>query len=294
MASILPINPIDSSALMSGGTNSSPNDILGESGEQYQDEHFVMDHLNRFVNSKALENQFDRDYSAKYRSSLLRAVTVCLMIWTALYALDLAKWTSGHRRNIALTLAVRSFDLLLGAGFILASYKLHLRDFVHTGTAIMFLVFGISQVIFGVIENDCLDPTYSISLSFFASIASTVFRLRFLSSVAVNSGLLLSYCILTAAFGAYNSLWDFLVILVILCCCNMLFGTQAFAIEYQSRTAFVNLVKLQQSEVKSNSLLRRMLPLVIINELKQGAEFIAESFPSVTVLFCKIYNFDEG
>ena len=58
------------------------------------------------------------------------------------------------------------------------------------------------------------------------------------------------------------------------------------------RSAFVNEVKLQQSELRSNNLLGRMLPLMIINELKSGNEFIANHYPAVTIMFCKIFNFD--
>ena len=94
---------------------------------------------------------------------------------------------------------------------LIGSYKVKIDTKILRICVAMFIVlFGTSQIVFGLIESDSIDPTYCVMLVLMASMSSSLFRLPFIESVIVNFSLWVIFIILTPAFYAYDTFDNFI------------------------------------------------------------------------------------
>lgn len=160
------------------------------------------------------------------------------------------------------------------------------------------LSFGISQIVFGIWQQDDLDPSFSLILILIPSCSSTMLRQRFIYSISFTFILLVLFILLTVATSAYKSESDFALTIAGLVVANILFSIHAYNREYIIRKNYLTNCQLLQEEQRSQRLLDRMLPQSIITKLRTAADdshenFIYQHYDCVSILFSHIVNFDD-
>jgi len=179
-------------------------------------------------------------YREKYGPSMRKAVVSVTTLWVLLFALDIYKDSVGGRKNIALTLSLRAAVTVFAvSGYLFYRKRVHLEVF----TTVLLLCLGIVQMVFGYIEKNILDPTYSVVILFISTLSATYFRLRFFFCCAVMWSLFIIFILLTKTLDAYETdeipshrYW-FTVVLMILG--NLVYTYQAYDREYWIRRGFL-------------------------------------------------------
>lgn len=82
-----------------------------------------------------------------------------MIIWILFLALDIWKNSQGQRKSFAATVGIRVGVCIVALVVWAASHKEKFRRHIQPFLAMVIIIFGTSQVLFGVIETDTLDPT---------------------------------------------------------------------------------------------------------------------------------------
>ena len=119
-----------------------------------------MNKLLRF-RSRALESHFiSKYYYEKYLSSVRQAIVFGTIVWVLFAATDVLKNRQGQRKNFALTMIVRAISCAIDIVCLVLSYsKPVFEKAMSVIVSVGILAFGTSQIVFGLIEGDTLDPT---------------------------------------------------------------------------------------------------------------------------------------
>lgn len=245
------------------------------------------------VSHPELESDFLRNYVDKYLVAMQKAVLLACLIWFLFILNDILKNEEGQRRLFAATVAIR---VSLVAGAVLCHYvvRSHPPYYQFLVMAVIVL-FGTSQILFGVFEGDTTDPTYSVPVIFIASTSATFFRLRYFYALFCNVSICLIYLVLTVTTESYEGWARLALIMVLLLVGVVIFSLHAFSREYVIRLIFLSERRLAHKQAKSHRLLARMLPPSILNTMMSadGAEqFVFARHENVSVLFSHICDFD--
>ena len=228
------------------------------------------------------------------------SILFSVILWALFILNDVDKNAHAQRQQFVATIVLRALDCLIGVLCYLAlgSRWLSAR---HAGVgpmveqALMFvgmLTFGVSQILFGVWQDNTLDPTYSMFMILIPSMSPTFFHQRFLYTVTFSLTLLLAFITLTTACAAYTSLTSLVTTVCGTAMANALFCLFAYRRERQIRQDFLSARQLAADEAKSQALLNNMMPASAVAKLRAGAEYIYNRHESVTVLFSHIVDFD--
>ena len=256
------------------------------------------------VMRESLETLFLAHYFHKYNTSNRVSIVISTIIWALFVINDSLKEFSAQRHDFNATVALRGADCAVGVliAWALGSRWLHSQP---TNLCSMYeqmlmyaglIVFGVSQVMFGVWQRNTLDPTYSMFMILIPSMAPTFFHQRFLFTCAFSSTLVPLFVILTLATGAYNesatnsSIASTFVGIVL---ANAFFCMFAYRREKSLREDFLSARQLEAEEKKSQALLNNMMPVSAVAKLRAGAEYIYNKHEDVTILFSHIAEFDD-
>ena len=154
------------------------------------------------------------------------------------------------------------------------------------------ITFGVAQIVFGMWDENELDPAYSVIMLLIPSTSSTLFKQRFIFTVVFQFALLFLYIMLTYSFDRFHSAGDLVLTAVGLFFANILFAVHAYRREYKMRKDYLMKMQLEREETRSQNLLVRMLPGSVIAKLREGSDFIYYKHESVTLLFSHIHDFD--
>jgi predicted neutral ceramidase superfamily lipid hydrolase len=158
-----------------------------------------------------------------------RSLLIGTLLWALLIAQDVFENNRGRRAHFEVTISVRICVCVVG--FVL--WWLSHQSIIRSRQAPWVVVSGVmlfvtSHICFGVIEDDTLDPTFSIMVLLISSMTATFFRLRFLHAAAVMWVSLIEFVVITAASGSYSSSQDFLTTSLWLLVGTVVFSLNAY------------------------------------------------------------------
>ncbi len=131
-----------------------------------------------------------------------------------------------------------------------------------------------AQIVFGLWDENELDPAYSVIMILIPSTSSTLFRQRFVFTVVFQFALLCLFVTITYACDRFHSTNDLVLTALGLFFANCLFAVHAYRREYKLRKDYLMKRQLEREEVRSQNLLLRMLPASVITKLREGSDFI--------------------
>ncbi len=136
------------------------------------------------------------------------------------------------------------------------------------------LLARVAQIVFGLWDENELDPAYSVIMILIPSTSSTLFRQRFVFTVVFQFALLCLFVTITYACDRFHSTNDLVLTALGLFFANCLFAVHAYRREYKLRKDYLMKRQLEREEVRSQNLLMRMLPASVITKLREGSDFI--------------------
>lgn len=142
-------------------------------------------------------------------------------------------------------------------------------------------------------DHAALRAQYSVPILLISSTSATFFRLNFMLSTTVNVVMVVIFALLAILTNAYSSSGELVSTIILLGVGAVIFSAHSFNREYFIRRSFLAGRKLQHEERRSHDMLAKMLPEQIITKLKQGATFIYQSHPTMSVLFSHVHDFDD-
>lgn len=241
-----------------------------------------------------LEQLFLSDYYDKYLFAIRRSIIIATMLWVLFVINDIIKNGEGKRRYFGATLALRFGAMALVCLALLVTYSKHFgRRGLSWLVATVVILFGTAQILSGVIEQDTLDPTYSVAVVLISSTSSAFFRLPCWASVSTNAAMYALYVLLTGVTGSYSTGTHFGTTCMWLAIGVAIFSLHAYDREWYIRSSYLAQRRLEYEEHKSQRVLLKMLPASVIAELRTGAEFMHERHSNISVLFSHICDFDE-
>jgi hypothetical protein len=242
----------------------------------------------------SLEDGFLRMFFDTFRRHVQKAILTAVSIW-ALYAInDHLKNEQGLRANYTETLIIRfaNCGIGLGCAAALSTPCIQRRGLLMPVVGFAMITFGVAQIVFGMWDENELDPAYSVIMLLIPSTSSTLFKQRFIFTVVFQFALLFLYIMLTYSFDRFHSAGDLVLTAVGLFFANILFAVHAYRREYKMRKDYLMKMQLEREETRSQNLLVRMLPGSVIAKLREGSDFIYYKHESVTLLFSHIHDFD--
>ena len=256
------------------------------------------------VMRESLETLFLSHYFHKYNTSNRVSIVISTVIWALFVINDALKELATERKDFYPTVALRGADCIIGLliAVALGSKWLHARHLAHHSLYEQLLMyagmtaFGVSQILFGVWQQNTLDPTYSMFMILIPSMAPTFLHQRFLFTCAFSIMLVPMFIILTLATGSYTSTATNSSIastFVGITMANAFFCLFAYRREKSLREDFLSARQLEAEEKKSQALLNNMMPVSAVAKLRAGAEYIYNKHEDVTILFSHIAEFDD-
>jgi hypothetical protein len=244
---------------------------------------------------RTLESGFLADFFDRYWTKVQKGIITAVIIWGLYVINDVQKNAEGLRKNYHETLIIRFANCGLGlmCAAALSTPFIQKRKLLMPVVGLAMITFGVAQIVFGMWDENELDPAYSVIMILIPSTSSTLFKQRFIFTVTFQAALLLLYILITYAFDSFHSASDLVLTALGLFFANCLFAIHAYRREYKMRKDYLAKCQLEREEVRSQNLLLRMLPASVIAKLREGSEFIYYKHESVTLLFSHIHNFDE-
>jgi hypothetical protein len=155
-----------------------------------------------------LEELFRQSYYTRYAHLTRQSMIVLTILWAVFTILDIVKAEQGERADIGATIGIRVFGCCLGVGYVLVASS----DYFHVDNSFAFditsvvvlMLFGIFQIIFGIIEESALDPAYSVVMVLLFACAADFFRLRFVPTLTLCFSTIFMYTLLVTNTGSYK------------------------------------------------------------------------------------------
>jgi len=238
-----------------------------------------------------LESSFQSHFFLKFlvpnRKGLLSFLVSLLLLGIYETLLHLPE-TAHESKIMAVTWLLRLFALLVGAGLYIftythkAIYERMQQPLLTCGWALMGFVLITNLAAF-----DTYEEVYGVTcVLLLLTMTSTFVGLQFRWVMLVSICFLLWY--LSAALIVNNT---FPLLVLFLLASNVLAITASRSSEYYLRWDFIRHLKLQQEERRTRHFLNNMLPLSVIQEIKQDRRFIAHEFPRASVMFSDVVSF---
>ena len=243
---------------------------------------------------QGLESGFLAMFFDRYASYVQKAILTAVVIW-ALYVInDIQKNSEGKRANYHATLIIRGVNCVIGVvcAALLSTPQVKKRKLLMPIVGFAMITFGLAQIVFGLWDENELDPAYSVIMLLIPSTSSTLFKQRFIFTVVFQLALLLLYILLTYAFDKFHAASDLILTAVGLFFANILFAVHAYRREYKMRRDYLLKMQLEREETRSQNLLLRMLPASVISKLREGSDFIYYKHEAVSILFSHVHDFD--
>jgi class 3 adenylate cyclase len=214
------------------------------------------------------------------------------ILFSLFFINDMIKYSNDERSYIGAHIVLRAVAVAI---MVAGSYAVRRCDIIRRGwftVAVCILVLGVTQVTFGVIEENTLHSTISVGVVLIHATTGSFFRLGYLPAAIINVILTVLFAIVTYATQAYTGTGNFLFVLFFLVLSCFFYSHSAYDREYYVRLGYLGERVLEHEEAKTKRVLERMLPAVIISKLRAGAHFVWEEFECVTVLFSHVHDFD--
>lgn len=274
------------------GTDKPKNDqvlTIPNDNKQIMNEHGL-----RFYDAW-LEHEFQLYYSRIYAPTMRMNLTLALVIWFFLPINDYFKNLQGKRLDFEKTMIVWGVAALLQSA-ILAALVMTSKNakFSQPLVACSISIMVVASLLFGEIEKNILDPTYCINVLFAASVASTFFRLSFHVCIFLLWLLLAYYVVFTIKGTEQERIYiqEWSQVFFVLFVGNTFFTWQAYQREYFLRIGWIQGQRVRLEEKKTQSILKLMLPIYIVDQLRAGAALICEKHAECTIMFVHISDFE--
>jgi class 3 adenylate cyclase len=243
---------------------------------------------------KTLEGGFLADFFDRYHRRIIKAILTATVIWALYVVNDVQKNDQGLRKNFQETLIIRFVNCGIGVicAILLMTPFIQKRKLLMPVVGFAMITFGVAQIVFGLWDENELDPSYSVVMILIPSTSSTLFKQRFIFTVVFQAAILTLYIIITYAFDSFHSSSDLVLTALGLLFANCLFAMHAYRREYKMRKDYLMKCQLEREEIRSQNLLLRMLPGSVIAKLREGSEFIFYKHDEVTLLFAHINDWD--
>jgi len=184
-----------------------------------------------------------------------KAIAYGTVTFALFIANDIYKEYQGERAHFAWTIGLRAAITVLGGLCVLLAVSnrwLITEQRLSVLVAAALLLFGSAQIVFGIIESDTLDPTYSGMVLLVPSIAYAFFRLRFVYALVTTWVLFAEFVLLTAVMRTYDTVHNFVVCVVLLLLANSIHTWYSYWREFYIRRGFLINLKIKREERNHN------------------------------------------
>lgn len=235
--------------------------------------------------ARRLETEFQHAQEDFNNNKVMEMMTACSAASLFIFIITVANQTNGSYYFLIPTF----LGVICWAGLRFLPAK-HMKEFRYNLIVGIWVLATAATILTMLTTNHSLSGESAFVVVFLClSCPAVLFALRFRVSLGLGTLTLAIYYAIRLTSAAKDSHLSEALMAI----CYALFVVFAFQREMEARTNFLAQKRLLHNQQKCRSLLQRMLPESIISKMDAGEKFIYQPYKKVSVLFSKIYHFDE-
>jgi hypothetical protein len=238
-----------------------------------------------FIEHPQLEADFQADYFQRFLApnrGWLGKLTMALLL---LAIFDTLANLEGSNDNLVRSYIFRAVGVAAGLACYLFSYSRHYERVWQLASASAVTVMGVMLIQIGIQFGFYLQA-YGVALVLLLlGLVGMFMGFTFVYALGTSIALLLMFLISSLARGDNSGPIFFLLAGM------FIYVRTTWSSDSYVRVDYVRLLKRKNEERRTRHFLANMLPVVVVDELKREAKFIAHQFRLASVSFCDVVSF---